>query len=218
MAIEGSPDQGIGSLASRDGRREVDPHPTCRIAGSEGDCRFWIFDFGFWIGPRISSVSIQNPKSKIENGSRAVDSEITYFVTYPCPHCKVELEAQHGGWQGWLRCPECGVPSLPPEFLLGHPLTRRRVPDSDEDQSALVIDEAPEGPGGSDRTPRAGSSSPVSALRLIFMTGLILSLFLLLIAYMDQNTQTTAIFGFLSIAFFLLFVRTPARNRAVRGE
>jgi hypothetical protein len=61
-------------------------------------------------------------------------------------------------------------------------------------------------------------SSPVSGLRLIFMTGFILSLFLLLIAFMDQNQQTTAIFAFLSLAFLLLLLRTPGHHRSTSEE
>ena len=144
-----------------------------------------------------------------------MDPEIHYFVTYPCPHCKVELEAQHGGWQGWYRCPACGVPSLPPEFLLGHPLTRRRVPDPEADSDLMVMAASSASSPAVDRTERAGSSSPTSPVRLIFMTGFILSLFLLLIGFLEQNQQTTVIFGFLSIAFFLLLIRTPW-NRSVR--
>jgi hypothetical protein len=47
---------------------------------------------------------------------------------------------------------------------------------------------------------------------------LILSLFLLLVFYMEQNKQATAIFGFLSIAFFFLLLRIPTsvRRRAER--
>jgi hypothetical protein len=145
-------------------------------------------------------------------------SEITYFVTYPCPGCGTELEARHGGWQGWLRCPVCGVPALPPEFLFGHPQTRRRVEGPHEDDDILVIDAATATPRVLAPTPLSGSS-PVSALRLIFLTGLILSLFLLLVFYMEQNKQTTAIFGFLSLIFFFLLLRTPSRRRrSVREE
>jgi hypothetical protein len=54
---------------------------------------------------------------------------------------------------------------------------------------------------------------------MIFLTGLILSLFLLLVFYMDQNKQTTAIFGFLSLIFFFLLLRTtPVRRRSVRED
>ena len=146
-------------------------------------------------------------------------SEITYFVTYPCPGCQIELEARHGGWQGWLRCPACGTPALPPEFLLGHPRTRRRVEGPREDADVIVIDPATEASPALDPAPLT-VSSPVSALRLIFLTGLILSLFLLLVFYMEQNKQATAIFGFLAIAFFFLLLRTPpsARRRAGRDE
>jgi hypothetical protein len=143
-----------------------------------------------------------------------VDSETRYFITYPCPKCKTELEVEHGGWQGWLRCPVCGVASLPPEFLLGHPLTRRHVVDPDESGAATTADEAESAVTDPARLTRP---APTSALRLIFLTGLTLSLFLLLIAFIDQKKQTTAIFGFLSITFFLLLLRTP-RNRAVSEE
>jgi len=141
-----------------------------------------------------------------------VDSEITYYVTYACPQCKTELEAKHGGWQGWLRCPICGAPSLPPEILLGHPQTRRQVGDSPETAAPEAIDQPKLG-SALERVWVPASSSPTSPLRLIFLTGLTLSLFLLLVAYIDQKKQTTAIFGFLSIVFFLLLLRTP-RSRA----
>jgi len=148
-----------------------------------------------------------------------VDAEITYFVTYPCPGCKTELEAQHGGWHGWLLCPVCGVPALPPEFLLGHPQTRRRVEGAPEDPDVLVIDPASETSSVRDPAPATGSS-PLSAVRLMVLTGLILSLFLLLVFYMEQSRQATAIFGFLSIAFFFVLLRLPgsARGRARREE
>src|SRR5439155_12967907 len=63
--------------------------------------RFGILDCRFWISDWTSDKLIHNPDSKIPNPyrSRTVDSEITYFVTYPCPRCKAELEAEHGGWQ-----------------------------------------------------------------------------------------------------------------------
>ena len=139
-------------------------------------------------------------------------------MTYPCPGCGTELEARHGGWQGWLRCPVCGVPALPPEFLLGHPTTRRRVEGTPQDSDVIVIDATAETAPVSDPAPLT-VSSPVSALRLIFLTGLILSLFLLLVFYMEQNKQTTAIFGFLSIIFFFLLLRTPpVRRQSVREE
>ena len=146
-------------------------------------------------------------------------SEITYFVSYPCPGCKTELEARHGGWQGWLRCPVCGVPALPPEFLLGHPQTRRRVEGSPEDPGVLVLDPAAETSSVLDPGP-VTVSSPLSALRLFFLTGLILSLFLLLVFYTEQNKQATAIFGFLSIAFLFLLLRIPTSvpRRAGHGE
>ena len=53
----------------------------------------------------------------------------------------------------------------------------------------------------------------LGALRLVFVTGLVISLFLLLIAYLDENTTITSVAGSLSLVFFLLLLRIPARRR-----
>jgi hypothetical protein len=145
-----------------------------------------------------------------------VDAEIAYFVTYPCPRCHLELESEHGGWQGWLKCPACGSPALPPEFLLGHPAVRRRVREAVGDPGVIVIgDEASNGPPAAAAAPLIDEapSTLVNTLRLVFITGLVTSLFLLLIAFVDQNTRATYIFGALSVVFFVLMLRMPARRR-----
>jgi hypothetical protein len=145
-----------------------------------------------------------------------VDADIAYFVTYPCPRCHVELESEHGGWQGWLKCPVCETPALPPEFLLGHPAVRRRVRAAVGDRGVIVIgDEAPDGAPASAASAaiEAAPSTLVNTVRLVFITGLVTSLFLLLIAFIDQNTRATYIFGALSFVFFLLLLRMPARRR-----
>ena len=145
-----------------------------------------------------------------------MDSDIAYFVTYPCPRCKVELESEHGGWQGWLRCPACGMPALPPEILLGHPTTRRRVRETLDDDVLIIADDAAALDGVAPPDPSILIGPPVSSLvttlRLIFLAGLVMSLFLLLIGYLDQNQRATAIFGSLSIVCFLLLLRTSGRR------
>jgi hypothetical protein len=58
---------------------------------------------------------------------------------------------------------------------------------------------------------RMGHSSPA---RLIFLTGFILSLFLALVAFLDQKNTRLSIFSLSAIVFFFLLLRTP-RQRAV---
>jgi len=53
----------------------------------------------------------------------------------------------------------------------------------------------------------------IGAARLIFKTGFILSLALLLISYLDQNSRYTAIFGALAVIFFFLLLRLPRKRR-----
>ena len=59
------------------------------------------------------------------------------------------------------------------------------------------------------RAPRPDRAAPSSATRLIVSTGLIVSLCLLLVGYLDRSSQNSAIFGFLTIFFFLLLLRLP---------
>ncbi len=62
------------------------------------------------------------------------------------------------------------------------------------------------------------TSSPViGPARLIFKTGLILSLALLLIFYLEQNSRYTAVFGALAVIFFFLLLRLPSKNRERDG-
>ncbi len=143
-----------------------------------------------------------------------MESQVIYFVSYSCPRCKAELEVQHEAWQGWRRCPNCGLSSLPPELLFGHPMTRRRVLGRDDDP--VIPDEMslPDDPIALDRaqvilTSPSGGFGP---LRVFFVIGFVVSLFLLLLFYLDQNSQFTGIFGALSFIFFLLMLRSPRRR------
>ena len=54
-----------------------------------------------------------------------------------------------------------------------------------------------------------GASPVIGAARLIFKTGLVLSLALLLISYLDQRSTATVIFGTLAVIFFLLLLCLP---------
>ncbi len=146
-----------------------------------------------------------------------MDADIAYFVTYPCPQCRLELEAEHEGWQGWLRCPACGTPSLPPDILLGHPATLRRMRGlAGDDAAVLEIDSDPtEGSDTPDPAALLGEppSAMVSSLRMVFLTGLAISLFILLISFLDDNQVVTGICGGIALIFFLLLLRLPDRKR-----
>lgn len=141
---------------------------------------------------------------------------IMQSANYPCPNCHLPLEAKPGSWQGWLLCPRCGQPSLPPERVMSSPRLHRRPAKqravgavSTPGQTRAAEGAAAVTPPRARRTDRAASSS---ASRLIVSTGLIVSLCLLLVGYLDRSSQNSAIFGFLTIFFFLLLLRLP-RNR-----
>jgi hypothetical protein len=143
-------------------------------------------------------------------------ASIMQSANYFCPHCHLPLEAKPGSWQGWLLCPRCGLPSLPPEPLQRSPRKRRRPAK----QKAVGAVSAAPGPSRPEKTatvtapraPGADRAASSSASRLIVSTGLVVSLCLLLVGYLDRSSQNSAIFGFLTIVFFLLLLRLP-RNR-----
>jgi hypothetical protein len=82
----------------------------------------------------------------------------------------------------------------------------------------LIINDSPDGPAP-DVHARAntGLRAQMSPARLVFTTGLVLSLFLALIGFLDHNTTNTAIFGVLSIAFCLMLLRSKRRSGAAKS-
>src|SRR5271165_2409941 len=48
-------------------------------------------------------------------------SVVTHLIdgsSYVCPHCQALLEVPDRPWRGWVICPGCRLPSLPPERLI----------------------------------------------------------------------------------------------------
>jgi hypothetical protein len=144
-----------------------------------------------------------------------------FFVTYNCPHCGVTLEAADDAWDGWRRCPSCGRPALPPK---ADPQLRRKYAfDFDaragaEGESGADGSAVPNGSNPENVLEIPSAASPVlGTARLIFKTGLILSLALLLIFYLDQKSTNATIFGALAVIFFLLLLRFPKPRRESGG-
>ncbi len=141
-----------------------------------------------------------------------MSSETILVQTYPCPQCRAELEAVSHDWDGWQRCPKCGLPSLPPEVLRlrGQGSLGTFTTSSDD---ILVIPDSPEDVGDAQLTGLISDGRPsyVSGARLIFRTGLLVSLGLAFIFFLDRRTTNTVIFGSLALIFFVLLLRTPAR-------
>jgi hypothetical protein len=141
-----------------------------------------------------------------------VSSEIVPTTTYSCPRCHVELDTPSGRWEGWLRCPSCGRASLPPEpERLLH--ISRGVVVSGRDNGAPLEVGLPTGAMGLDiPRPGTGRMAHTSVARLVFTTGFVLCLLLTLIYFLDFNAGRLAIFGLLTIGFFLLLLRTPRKR------
>jgi hypothetical protein len=140
--------------------------------------------------------------------------EIVFIDTYSCPQCRAELETGYNEWQGWQRCPSCGLPSLPPEPVPVPSPARLGAGQAVRDD-LLVISDVPENLAMADPA-LAGvesQSSYVSGARLILRTGLLVSVGLTFIFFLDHRTTNMVIFAFLSFVFFLLLVRMPGRSR-----
>ena len=59
---------------------------------------------------------------------------------------------------------------------------------------------------------RQSTSSSSSPTRLIVSTGLFVSAFLFLVAYIDRSSHSLAIFGTLTVIFLILLSRMPRRR------
>jgi hypothetical protein len=141
-----------------------------------------------------------------------VSLELVATLNYPCPHCRVELDVPASRWDGWMRCPSCERTFLPPEperlprgsstAAVSSPLDGNRLTDG-RTAGALEFE------GTRPLTSRMAYTSPT---RLVFTTGFVLCLFLTLISFLDLRPARLAVFGFLTIGFFLLLLRTPRRR------
>ncbi len=137
-----------------------------------------------------------------------MSSEMVFIETYSCPHCRAQLETGFNDWQGWQRCPTCGLACLPPEPP-GLRSTQQSAARSTVAEDILVISDSPEKLADAEPVAPAfgGRPSHIGPARLVFRTGLLVSLGLMLIFYLDRNTMNAAIFGCLSVVFFLLLLR-----------
>lgn len=142
-----------------------------------------------------------------------MSDEILFIDTYTCPRCHAELETRFNEWQGWQRCPTCGMLTLPPEpprLGVPHQLAGRAKAGGD----VLVISDLPGRFLDPDQeSPAIVRPTHMSPARLVFRTGLLVSLGLMFIFFLDQKTTNTAIFGFLAVVFFILLLRLPKAGR-----
>jgi hypothetical protein len=139
--------------------------------------------------------------------------EIEFIDTYSCPHCRAELETGFDRWQGWLRCPACGLAGLPPEPVR-LPSIERVVARATVGDDVFVIPDASDRSGiGQRHAPTAPSSgSGLTPARLVIRTGFFVSLALAFLAFLNHQTTNMMILGFLVVVFFLLMLPRPNRR------
>jgi hypothetical protein len=140
----------------------------------------------------------------------AVDPDFVFIVTYQCPRCHAALEARASGPPAWLRCPQCGRASLPPEHMRS---ARPQVDEPDivigsfttNGSGALPIRPRPMAP-----MPGApGSKAPTA--RLMLGSGFFLTMFLFLFSLLESNGMRSLLFG-IAAAVFLFLLSRPVRS------
>ena len=145
--------------------------------------------------------------------SSLVTSEVLESLTHSCPHCHAVLALPSGAWDGWVRCRACGRVFLPPEYeTLSH-----ADGGSGDSSPPLEIDSQSDPTGLRAVQPLSGRMAHTSPARVVFTTGFVLCLLLTLIYFLDFSPGPMAIFGFLTIGFFLLLLRTPRKRRPPAG-
>ncbi len=149
-------------------------------------------------------------------GRWSVATHLIDGASFVCPRCKALLEVADQPWRGWVLCPDCGLPCLPPERCHVRQSQRQAVARQPEVPQDLAHEQTGSlkepAPMVKLSVPRARQSSSPSASRLIVSTGLIVSAFLLLAAYLDRSPHSLAIFGTLTVVFSILLLRIPRRR------
>ena len=139
-------------------------------------------------------------------------SEVVDSITFACVHCLAELEIPNSGWDGWLRCGSCGRAFLPPEFERLR--QKSRASEQLGAESGMSQDAgSPNGATGF-ALPLQGPErySHTTPARLIFTIGFVLCLLLTLIKFLDFSPLAMTVFGALTLAFFLLLMRSPRKR------
>ncbi|MGC8644299.1 MAG: hypothetical protein ACP5XB_30935 [Isosphaeraceae bacterium] len=137
--------------------------------------------------------------------------EITVSPSYFCPHCHALIRAGEDLWQGWLRCPRCDRPGLPPQPARvlkspRHPASPLPPPGQESSKKIDGLLDEPAAlvhPAGIAPAPGPVSTAP----RLIVTTGLFVSLFLLFNGYLDRSVQSMSLFGTLAVVFLIVLLR-----------
>lgn len=143
-------------------------------------------------------------------------------VRYECPHCRVELESILGRWRGWLLCPACGKPGLPPSPGFAFPTPRdpgvlamrTGVQAEAWIASGDLSDPARPAWPALPVDPRPRPSRAARNVRRAAVAGLAVSLFLLLIAFLDRNASLGGVAGLATLVLYSLLVRLDPRRRA----
>ncbi len=132
-----------------------------------------------------------------------VQPEIAFIVNYRCPRCQAALEARTRESYTWLRCPRCGRASLPPE-----PMRKAPAPQPLGDD-VLVIGDTPD----LRSLAPAAHAEPGSARRIALAVGILASLTMLMLSFVDGNNVNVTIFGSTTLALFGIVIYFAARRR-----
>jgi hypothetical protein len=133
--------------------------------------------------------------------------EITFIVAYRCPRCHAALEARTAESHSWIRCPKCGRASLPPEHMRTPSL--RPMPLGDD---VLVIGPTTDYPGMLRGTASQPVSHPGGARRVALAVGILASLTMLMISFLEGNGLNVAIFGATTVLLFAVLGYTARRG------
>jgi len=139
------------------------------------------------------------------------------LVRYDCPHCRVGLASVVGRWRGWLLCPACGKPGLPPAPLRARYSYHQARTLSPEGAGLRAEAWIASGDLPDENWPLWSRGAPIrpsrpsrreSLVRTFIAAGLIVSLFCLLVGYLDRSGGVAGFGGLGTLIFLWLRVRT----------
>ena len=137
-----------------------------------------------------------------------MDDDFVFIVNYTCPRCHAPLEARAIGAPDWLRCPNCGRASLPPDH--------ERIKNPIIDRDTLVIGDVRMSMAALPLRPRAMMPMPsmaaprVSTARLGLGIGLFLAIIAFVFSLLESNGVLAVITG-VAAAFLLYILSRPNR-------
>ena len=148
------------------------------------------------------------------------EPELTFIVSFPCPHCKAPLESPADQPGVWIRCPKCGRAGRAPDALVRKPPAPlalgediHRIEPAPEPKPMTPVAVAPLVRDDSRMVPLASFErrEPAPLWKVACGAGLFVSVMALLFSFIEKSEVGIIGSGVGAVIMFVVLIRGGSR-------